>query len=374
MKNYLLITTLLATPVVAQITIDSVPFIAESHQAYVLEQDLQLEGQGPAIILEEVVDVTLDFQGHELVIPDGQVGIALEHCSDIMIKQGTIRAHALAEQDESEAVTLEQVNDVTIEDMLFKDTCCGISAGNQHSYNTGLTVRRCCFDLTSPLSTRGIVLGNIRGLLVEDSVFLPTGTVLGTQPIGIYLYNNAAQVCIVGCSFRGQYDRSITVQSINEPGNGYEYEFPSEEIEIDECRFSEGHVIDVDLLGVHDVQVTNSVFSQENGLYHIMHKAGNSPLAGGLQVHTCLFERGTGYSPFGMRASIALEQLPLSTLTVSNSIFPGASANYWDLLVDQSRQALVQECASWEQKFSGLGRDFEIKSLFQPSVSQLRWV
>ncbi len=107
----------------AQVVIDSVPcVITDSQQTYVLEQDLVLEGQGPAIVLQ-ATDVTIDFQGYQLIIPDGQVGIALERCLDCTITNGAIVATTLADTDESQAITLQDFEGVTIENMLFKDTC-----------------------------------------------------------------------------------------------------------------------------------------------------------------------------------------------------------------------------------------------------------
>ncbi len=353
--------------------------INPSNTTYCVTQNLTyLGGEGlpsAAITVDPGVhDIVINFNGFELDIDPSVDGISMlgtsgQPITDVLIKDGVIKS--LSPSASNNGILTTNFNTVTVDHMRFVDERRGIAAPFQTDANFNLNVVSSVFDLkgVTGVSRRGIALSTIQGLRVEDSSFLPNDP--NESPAGgtgILLVNNAKDVFIKRCTFDGQTQRGIVAQSIFNPDTGFFFTFPSSNIQVDECEFSNINgdttlPFDAGFVGVSNVQVTNSSF------YGVGNNAGSlsfevsinsqntlaSPIPSGFLVDGCTFtSTAQGYAPDSYRYACVFagsaggipESIYARDITIRNSTFThqGAPARADDVLFIAVEGAIVENC------------------------------
>ena len=212
------------------VNIRTVPFeidgtINPSNTTYCISQNLTyVGGEGmpeSAITVDPGVhDIVIEFNGFELDVDPSVNGISMvgtpgQPIVDVIVRNGVIRS--ITPSGANSGILAGNINTVAIEHMRFVDTRRGFNALSQTAANINVNFDTCVFDLKGVTGTsrRGIVMGTVQGLQIQDCSFLandPNETVAGG--IGILLTNNARDAQIKRCTFDGLTKAGITMQSL----------------------------------------------------------------------------------------------------------------------------------------------------------------
>ncbi len=351
--------------------------INPSNTTYCVTQNLTYLGgedmpQAAITVDPGVHDIVINFNGFELDLDPSvnginMLGTASQPITDVLIKDGVIKS--LAPSSTNTGINATNFNTVAVENMRFVDERRGFLAPSQTDTNINATFRSCVFDLkgVTGASRRSIQLNTIQGLQVEDCTFLandPNETAPGG--IGIFLANNAKNALIKRSTFNGQTRAGIIVQSIFEPDAGFFFTFPSANIQIDECEFSNnsnsqgGLVRDIECDGTSNVHITNcSFYGSGSQTFSISFQSDPgeasepiTPVPSGLLVDSCTFtnscKNDTNQLPYRTLAVGSLQVTGVSArdVIIRNSTFThqGAPAKSVDLYMHGVEGALVENC------------------------------
>ncbi len=307
-----------------------------------------------------VHDIVINFNGFELDLDPSvngidMLGTASQPITDVIIKDGVIKS--LSPSDTNYAINATNFNTVTVERMRFIDERRGFNTPSQTDTNINLTVRSCVFDLkgVTGATRRGITLGTIQGFHAEDCTFLPFDP--NEAGVGLLLRNNSKNALIERCTFDGQTTEALGVQSLFFPDGGFDFIFPSTNIQINECEFT-NNFQDIATLGACNVHVTNSSFygtasapmtfeASDDG-------AGNliSPVPSGLLIDSCTFTMvgegqlndGIFNSVFSFMGNLSVPGINARDVIIQNSTFShqGAAAGSDGLLFAGVEGVLIE--------------------------------
>ncbi len=294
--------------------------INPSNTTYCVTQNLTyLGGEGlptAAITVDPGVhDIVINFNGFELDLDPSVDGISMlgtagQPITDVLIKDGVIKS--LSPSGVNNGIKATNFSTVDVERMRFVDERRGFNAPTQTDTNTDLTMRSCVFDLkgNTGASRRGVALATIQGCLFEECTFLASDP--AESSVGILFINNAKNAFIQRCTFDGQRNTAVAVQSLFDPESGFFFTFPSTNIQIDECEFT-NNFQDFKNVGASNIQITNSSFYGTTSAAILDEAAddgaGNfvSPIPSGLLVDNCtVTEVGEGEILDGIYPSIFL--------------------------------------------------------------------
>ncbi len=315
-----------------------------------------------------VHDIVINFNGFELDLAPSvngisMLGTAADPIVDVIIKDGVIKS--TTPSGANNGVFATNFNTVAVEHMRFVDTRRGFLAPSQTDTNINATFRSCVFDLKgiTGVGRRGIALSTIQGLSVEDCSFLANDP-NEAAGVAILLVNNAKNASIKRCTFDGQLTTGITVQSLFDPDLGFFFTFPSTNIEVNECEFTDSGVpsaSDARFIGTSNVHVTNcSFYGTGNQLgalgFQPFQNASNqinSPAPSGFLVDNCTFtSTSQGDSDFVFNyatlfaGSIHVPGINTRDVIIQNSTFThqGAPPRGDDLLLVGIEGVLIENC------------------------------
>lgn len=324
------------------IDITAVPFtITQSNTTYCVKNQLSFAGASgaPAITISPGVhDVIVNFNGFDLTLANSResgirfLGDTTNKVSNIVIKNGTIQSATPSTDANCTGVDLVSptaapntayYNHVTFENMRFLDTRRGITEVPSLASCFDLTVRQCQFSLGGVTTSRGLSLGTIQGLVVEECSFLPNP--IGSAGIGILLVNNCANVSVQRCKFNGMTDRSMSLQGTLNSN----FAFPSSNFLINECEIYNCSVPFIGL-SIHNITFTNCAFLENEFefVYQVPSGTPGSAIPSGLIIDHCTFYSTSQETP----ADLGTRFLRLG----GPSAFNGAPRGANDIIVRDS--------------------------------------